>query len=125
MSQNSLLPVFDPQTLEQLQELVDGDDTSFLLDLFESYLTTARETIETLRHEVDQDVLRRAAHTLKGSSLNVGAARVADLCKILEQQLRSAQPDDLPGQVSRIEARVQQVHEQYAAAIGELFPGAS
>ncbi len=39
MSQNSLLPIFDPQTLEQLQELVDGDDTSFLLDLFESYLS--------------------------------------------------------------------------------------
>jgi HPt (histidine-containing phosphotransfer) domain-containing protein len=125
MSQNSLLPIFDPQTLEQLQELVDGDDTSFLLDLFESYLSTARESIETLRHELDQDVLRRAAHTLKGSSLNVGASRVADLCKTLEQQLRAAQPDDLPGQVERIEARVQQVHEQYAAAIGKLATGAN
>lgn len=123
MSQNSLLPIFDPHTLEQLQELVDGDDTSFLLDLFESYLSTARESIETLRHEADQDLLRRAAHTLKGSSLNVGASRVADLCKTLEQQLRSAQLDDLPGQVERIEARVQQVHEHYATAIGQLGSG--
>ncbi len=70
-------------------------------------------------------MLRRAAHTLKGSSLNVGASRVADLCKILEQQLRAAQPDDLPGQVERIEARVQQVHEHYAQAIGKLASGAN
>jgi HPt (histidine-containing phosphotransfer) domain-containing protein len=123
MSQNSLLPIFDPQTLEQLFELVDGDDASFLLDLFESYLTTARESIETLRQASDHDLLRRAAHTLKGSSLNVGASRVADLCKVLEQQLRADQTQDLAAQVERIEDRVQQVHEHYAAAIDKLASG--
>lgn len=124
MSQTSLPPIFDPHTLEQLHELVEGDDTSFLFDLFESYLSTARESIQMLREEVDQDVLRRAAHTLKGSSLNVGAVRVAELCKVLEQQLRATHPDDLRGQLERIEAQVQQVHDNYAAAIGKLASGA-
>lgn len=124
MSETSLPPIFDPHTLEQLHELVDGDDTSFLLDLFESYLSTARESIQTLREQADQDVLRRAAHTLKGSSLNVGAARVADLCKALEQELRATHPADLRGQIERIEAQVQQVHEHYAAAIVKLASGA-
>ncbi len=120
MARNSELPILDPATLEQLQELIDGTDTSFLTDLFESYLSTAKDNIELLRGEVDQEVLRRAAHTLKGSSLNVGASRVADLCKRLENQLRAEPPTDMPAQVDQIENRVQQVHDSYAAAITQL-----
>lgn len=121
MPHNSELPIFDPATLEQLKELVDGDDTSFLHDLFESYLTTARDSIESLRSDGGPDVLRRAAHTLKGSSLNVGASRVAELCKHLENSLRSESPSDLAARVDQIENRVQQVHEHYAAEIGRLM----
>lgn len=120
MARNSELPILDPATLEQLQELIDGTDTSFLTDLFESYLATAKDSIQALRVEADQDVLRRAAHTLKGSSLNVGASRVADLCKRLENQLRGEQPQDMPAQVDQIEHRVQQVHDTYATAITQL-----
>lgn len=124
MARNSELPILDPATLEQLQELIDGNDTSFLTDLFESYLSTAKDSIDLLRGEVDQDVLRRAAHTLKGSSLNVGASRVADLCKRLESQLRAEPPPDMPAQVDQIENRVQQVHDSYAAAINQLTTAA-
>jgi histidine phosphotransfer protein HptB len=106
MARNSELPILDPATLEQLQELIDGNDTSFLIDM--------------LRGEVDQEVLRRAAHTLKGSSLNVGASRVADLCKRLESQLRAEPPADMPAQVDQIENRVQQVHDSYSVAINQL-----
>jgi HPt (histidine-containing phosphotransfer) domain-containing protein len=120
MARNSELPILDPATLEQLQELIDGTDASFLTDLFESYLSTAKDSIDLLRGEVDQEVLRRAAHTLKGSSLNVGASRVADLCKHLENQLRAQPPADMPAQVDQIENRVQQVHDSYAQAITQL-----
>lgn len=117
MARNSELPIFDPATLEQLGELIDGDDTSFLSDLFESYLATAQDSIRSLRDDTDQEILRRAAHTLKGSSLNVGAARVADLCKHLENQLRARRPEDLSAQIDQIEKKVQQVHENYTAVI--------
>jgi HPt (histidine-containing phosphotransfer) domain-containing protein len=120
MVQNTELPIFDPATLEQLRELIDGDDTSFLKDLFESYLATARDSIESLRGDGGPEILRRAAHTLKGSSLNVGASRVADLCKHLESALRAHPPSDLAARVDQIEERVQQVHEHYAAELGRL-----
>lgn len=120
MARNSELPILDPATLEQLLELIDGNDTSFLTDLFESYLSTAKDNITLLRGEVDHEVLRRAAHTLKGSSLNVGASRVAELCRHLESQLRAELPADMPEQVDQIEHRVQQVHDSYAQAIAQL-----
>jgi HPt (histidine-containing phosphotransfer) domain-containing protein len=121
MSHTSELPIFDPATLEQLRELIDGDDTSFLNDLFESYLSTAKDSIDSLRGDSDQEVLRRAAHTLKGSSLNIGASRVADLCRQLENALRSQAPSDLLARVAQIESRVQQVHDNYASAITQLM----
>jgi HPt (histidine-containing phosphotransfer) domain-containing protein len=121
MSHTSELPIFDPATLEQLRELIDGDDTSFLNDLFESYLSTAKDSIDSLRGDTDQEVLRRAAHTLKGSSLNIGASRVADLCRQLENALRSQPPADLLARVEQIESGVQQVHDNYASAITRLM----
>lgn len=125
MSTDNQLPIFDPATLQQLKELVDGDDASFLRDLYESYLTTARENIQLLKDESDPTVLRRAAHTLKGSSLNVGAARVADLCKQLEQTLVAQSPPDMLAQLAVIENGVQQVAEAYNQALVDLVRNGS
>lgn len=121
MSHQNELPIFESATLEQLRELVDQDDVSFLHDLFESYLATARDSIHALRTDEDLEVLRRAAHTLKGSSLNVGATRVAELCRHLETDLRDQAPGDLEAQVEQIEKRVQQVREGYSAALAALL----
>ncbi|MEN9578556.1 MAG: hypothetical protein RJA70_1565 [Pseudomonadota bacterium] len=122
----SLYPVFDLETLDQLSDLIDGDDASFLDELFESYLETAAETLATLRSQVDQDLLRRAAHTLKGSSLNVGAARVAATCKDLEAHLRTgAAIPDMPHRVATIEAQIQTVRERYPTTLAGLAVRAS
>lgn len=120
MSHQNESPVFDSATLEQLRELVDQDDVSFLYDLFESYLATARDSIHSLRSDEDLEVLRRAAHTLKGSSLNVGATQVAELCRHLESELRDQAPADLHARVAQIEERVQQVHDGYPAALAAV-----
>jgi HPt (histidine-containing phosphotransfer) domain-containing protein len=122
MSHQNEPPIFDSATLEQLRELVDQDDFSFLHDLFESYLATARDSIRSLRTDQDLEVLRRAAHTLKGSSLNVGATRVAELCRHLESDLRDQVPGDLQARVAQVEERVQQVHDGYGAALAKLLP---
>lgn len=121
----SLHPVFDPRTLEQLSDLIDEEDASFLDELFQSYLETASEAIATLRNGEDHDVLRRAAHTLKGSSLNVGAIRVATVCKELEHELGLAQLEDLSSRVAAIEAQVSCVRESYPKTIEGLAARAS
>jgi HPt (histidine-containing phosphotransfer) domain-containing protein len=120
MSSNSQAPVFDPETLEQLLDLVDGDDTSFLSDLFQSYVQTATESLSTLRGPANDDLMRRAAHTLKGSSLNVGAVAVASVCRQLEADLRQNRVADLPDRLARLEAQVQRVVETYPETIATL-----
>jgi HPt (histidine-containing phosphotransfer) domain-containing protein len=125
MSSSSQAPVFDPETLEQLKDLVDGDDTSFLSDLFESYLRTATESLSTLREAPSNDVMHRAAHTLKGSSLNVGAIGVASVCRQLESDLKKRELGNLQDCIARIEVQVQRVIECYPATIAELQARAS
>jgi HPt (histidine-containing phosphotransfer) domain-containing protein len=51
----------------------------------------------------DHDLLRRAAHTLKSSSANVGALRLSGLCRTLETAARESIPEDAAAQVGLIE----------------------
>src|SRR5690606_17151875 len=107
-------------TLEQLGELIDEGDTSFLDDLFASYLETAEQNLQTLRTDSDPETLRRAAHTLKGSSLNVGATGVAGLCKSLEADLKKDKVTDLPARLQVIEGQLARVRSTYAEKIQAL-----
>jgi HPt (histidine-containing phosphotransfer) domain-containing protein len=54
----------------------------------------------------DADQLRRAAHALKGSSGNVGAAQVAELAKFLEHEAPQAQWSSLADGVTRLKQAI-------------------
>ncbi len=117
------LPVFDCSTLEQLGELIDEGDSSFLTELFQTYLESAKENIVFIRttgEEYNRDELRRAAHTLKGSSLNVGATQVATTAKELENDLRKGGVPDMNYWAGVLDKQVTLVSEGYAAAIEQL-----
>ncbi len=125
MSTSSEPPVFDYQTLQQLHELVDGDDASFLRELFESYLKCAEESIELLKGGRDHEAVRRAAHSLTGSSLNVGAVSVAQIARQLEVELTESQVANLTAQVGRLEAQLRRVVDAYPDAIANVASRAS
>lgn len=125
MSIPSEPPVFDYQTLQQLHELVDDGDASFLRELFESYLQCAEESIELLKDGRDYEAVRRAAHSLTGSSLNVGAVSVAQIARQLELELTARQVANLTAQVGRLEAQLKRVVENYPDAIANLTARAS
>lgn len=65
--------------------------------LIDTYLGELPRLIAQLRGAVvigDRQVLHRAAHTLKSSSANMGAARLSHLCARLEDHSRDTVPDD-------------------------------
>jgi HPt (histidine-containing phosphotransfer) domain-containing protein len=68
----------------------------------------------------DREALRSAAHALKSSSGNIGAAALADVCRILEERARSGETVD-PGDplLSRLEEAVIAASD----ALGELLEG--
>lgn len=80
-----------PETLEQLRRM--DADGSFLERIIAAYLEKSPDDLDLLRQgirDADAEVVRKAAHSFKSSSYNLGAHRVAALCKELEVAGRSA-----------------------------------
>jgi diguanylate cyclase (GGDEF)-like protein len=115
-----VIPVFDHDVFNQLRDLIDGHDISFLNDLFANYLETAEKNLGLIRDTRDPFVAKRAAHTLKGSSLNVGAAAVARICKEFEEQFASNDQGSLQSWLHLLQAEVDRVRESYPNALRRL-----
>lgn len=109
-------PVFDRTVLAQVQDLID-DGSNFLEDLFNKYLSNACTALEQLKSPLPADQRRRIANTLRGASLSIGAAGVADACRRIERGLR-AQPDaDIGAWIELLEAQIERVRERYPLEI--------
>jgi len=84
-----------PPALLQLQECGEAELVEELMDIFQ--IDTA-ERLELLGRAVESGNYSTAgqeAHTIKGSALQVGAVRVADVCRQMELEARKPQPADL------------------------------
>jgi HPt (histidine-containing phosphotransfer) domain-containing protein len=84
-----------PAALQQLEECGEAVLVQELIDIFQ---TDTAERLELLARAVataDYATARAEAHTIKGSALQVGAVRVADVCRQMEVEARKAQAVDL------------------------------
>lgn len=109
-------PIIDQDAIENLRSLGDEDgDDSFLREVIEIFVTDTPVRIEELRTALvagDQTTFIRAAHSIKGSSSNVGAQRLCELAKDLEANSR----ENLVGLESRI-TELQQVFLEAKVAL--------
>lgn len=83
----------DAETIEQLREVMEDE----FEDLLQTYLETAPNEIGRICNAlrlIDADALAHSAHTLKGSSANLGAMQLSALCKDLEALGKAKQVDD-------------------------------
>lgn len=100
----------DPQVLSGLQEVMEGEYPKLL----DTFLDDSQKRIEAL-HQARDDAkaLGRIAHSFKGSSGNLGALRLAQLCQSLEA--RSSEPSsdlgELVDQIDREFALVRPLYE--------------
>src|SRR5690242_6531254 len=81
--QMSEVPVLDQSVLSELQETT-GDDPEFLRDLIETYLADVPVQLEGIDGAIaanDADALVRPAHTLKSSSMTLGAMRLGEISR--------------------------------------------
>ena len=80
--------VVDMEMLASFGEAQIDDEPDIVVELIDLYLTDVAAKMDALRVALDSSdgpALRRLAHCLRGSSGNLGAHRVAALCKELEQ----------------------------------------
>lgn len=107
--------VLDMELVTELREIM-GEGFAVLV---ESYDRDAEQRLAALSAAVtalDRAALRQAAHSLKGSSSNLGAVSVAALCVELEGQAEGASADELNTLLAALEtanrAAVQELQRQ-------------
>jgi two-component system, sensor histidine kinase and response regulator len=86
---------FENPVLSRLQELVHETDYDFVIELIDIYLNETPAQMQTIKKALDaQDhqMLTLTAHTLKGSSLNLGAKQLGKAFLKLEELGRSKSP---------------------------------
>ena len=114
--------LIDPNALDLIRSLQPEAGDELLAQLIGIYLEDAPKHIVAMRaatQHSDVDALRVAAHTLKSSSAQLGALRLSESCRTLEQRARSKQVDDAALLVSDVErefAQVRAAFEQLRAA---------
>jgi HPt (histidine-containing phosphotransfer) domain-containing protein len=101
--------VLAPDTIATLQEMVNEEDPDFcrnLVEIFVSDATALLDTLHTAAASGDAALLVHTAHTLKGSSSNVGAVKIAALCLELQTQGESGNIEAAAHNVERLVAEL-------------------
>nr|WP_178120670.1 Hpt domain-containing protein [Pseudomonas sp. PB101] len=84
-------------------------------DLLDIFLADSEERLEVLRAAGSGDLLVETAHSFKGSSSNMGAVRLTELCHQLEQQARTLPVNDIQELVREIDREFASVRPLYEA----------
>jgi HPt (histidine-containing phosphotransfer) domain-containing protein len=83
-------PIFDRHILDEFCATVGPAAPALLRGIVQVYLSETPQTIALIRMALEAYNLERAAallHRMKGSSLSIGAARMAYTCSTLEQSI--------------------------------------
>ena len=84
--------LIDPEAIENLRALNPDDGDGFLRDIIGIFLEDTPQRIAELRECLvsgDQIRFTRAAHSIKGSSSNVGATQLRAISEKLEHQSKT------------------------------------
>jgi HPt (histidine-containing phosphotransfer) domain-containing protein len=85
------LPLIDPEAIENLRALNPGDNDEFLREIITIFLEDTPQRIAELDQSLatgDVPTFTRAAHSIKGSSSNLGTLRLREQAEKLEHGSR-------------------------------------
>jgi HPt (histidine-containing phosphotransfer) domain-containing protein len=92
------------QTVNQLREALSADVLRDLHNVFDELLPARLAAIENALRCGDRGELRRAAHLLGGSSMMLGATRLGQVCRQLEDTAAGDDPVVIESQAVRLAA---------------------
>jgi len=114
-------PAIDGGRLTQLRQLEMPDGSSLLPTVVDTFLKSSADQLGAIRRilvDGDADLLRQAAHGLRGASANVGAHRVAALSRDLESAARLQNLGRAEAIVSRLEDELRRAHAALQGYVG-------
>lgn len=88
----------DPETIEHFRQLDGGGPPEFLFELIDAYLKDSGPKVDRLQRawrDRNAPSLATIAHSLKGSSGNIGASALSGHCSTIEKAARSGSLDGL------------------------------
>jgi two-component system sensor histidine kinase/response regulator len=111
--------VINLTVLEGLKKFQQTGEPDFVTELIDLFLSDTAVQLESLRGAVSKnDVaeVRRLAHLVKGSSGNIGATGLADLCHEMEKlDLGTCAPGSYGRTLLNLEDEFRQVSEAFKA----------
>ena len=114
----SSLDAVDMAVLKGFEEVQDEGEPDLIVELIDLYLEDAPRKMASMQEAVagaDEVSLRRAAHSLKGSSASLGAFGVAALCEELEHVSKADSFRSAVALLNRLESESARVRRAFAA----------
>jgi len=118
-------PPLDERSLDRLRELQEDGEPEIVHELAELFLSHAPTRLRAILQAVeigDADSLFKEAHSLKSSSANMGALRLSELCRQLEDMGRFGHLDRAREKVKELEVEFQRVKVALASLDQECSP---
>jgi len=94
----TVMATVDAEAIARLRELGEPDGPDLAAEFIDLYLADGQVLLGKIRESSaagDGKLLKRQAHTLKGSSRNMGADSVAEIARSIENQAESGDPAEL------------------------------
>ena len=113
-------PVLDYAVLENLRSLQEEGDPDLLTELVEVFEEDAPPRLAAIREATergDAPTVERAAHTLKGSSGNLGATKMSETARLLEEAARAGDLSAAPTLLDRLEADFEETRAGFSALL--------
>lgn len=120
-TKTSLINVKMIQSIFEINETME-DGRQFFSDLLEIYKISTQEIIQQIKQSLsdrDTDILFKQFHKAKGSSANIGADTLTELCRDLEEKCRTAIPANIGQKVMEMEHIYAQTISAFEAYMSE------
>lgn len=111
-----LSALLDNAAINRLMDIGKATDPGFLQQILDMFLKQAPESISEIKASLEKGdpiTMWKAAHKLKGTCLNIGAKKMAEICKEIESKGRNSQLMGLQGLSIQLEM-------DYKATVEEL-----
>ena len=116
-------PAIDPAVLAELRQFQGDGEPDILLELAEAFQSETPPLLEALHvavREEQPEALKRAAHNLKGSSYNIGARAMAELCSDLESLGKQGTVNGADNLITKLEQEYRRVCQAFIAEGAEI-----
>ena len=116
-SATSIPPALDQERLQTLRELDMDGDVGFFSTLLKTFLQSASADMDEIKMAIASgafDKLRDKAHSLKGSSRNIGAEGIGNICQEIELLADARAKEVITELFQRLAAEFSRAEEEIA-----------